>query len=95
MLCFVDELQKKKINKLYTMLPAYCIVLNLPVITLKTCLKQFSNAKDQTLAFKTDYRLMQIKVLQNVPREHSAILTTFIKLPFVFNIFVLSILSGA
>ena len=31
------------------------------------------------------------KVLQNAPREHSAILSTFIKLPFVFKTFVLSI----
>ena len=31
------------------------------------------------------------KVLQNVPREHSAILPIFIKLPFVFKTFVLSI----
>ena len=30
-------------------------------------------------------------VLQNAPREHSAILSTFIKLPFVFKAFVLSI----
>ena len=29
--------------------------------------------------------------MQNAPREHSAILLTFIKLPFVFKIFVLSI----
>ena len=29
--------------------------------------------------------------MQNAPREHSAILLTFIKLPFVINIFVLSI----
>ena len=43
--------------------------------------------------FKTKYRLMQveIKVLQNA--NNSAILLTFIKLPFVIN-FVLSILSG-
>ena len=27
MLCFVDELQKKKINKLYTMLHVYCLNL--------------------------------------------------------------------
>ena len=33
------------------------------------------------------------KVLQNAPR-HSAILLTFIKLPLVIKIFVLSILSG-
>ena len=31
------------------------------------------------------------KVLQNAPREHSAICSTFIKLPFVIKIFVLSI----
>ena len=31
------------------------------------------------------------KVLQNAPREHSAILSTFIKLPFVIKTFVLSI----
>ena len=41
--------------------------------------------------FKTDYRLMQVKSLQNAPREHSAILLTLIKLPSVFKIFVLSI----
>ena len=33
---------------------------------------------------------MQAKVLQNAPREHSAILSTFIKLPFVIKIVVLS-----
>ena len=33
-------------------------------------------------------------MLQNAPREHSAILLTFIKLPFVFKTFVLSTLSG-
>ena len=32
--------------------------------------------------------------MQNAPREHSAILLTCIKLLFVINIFVLSILSG-
>ena len=39
------------------------------------------------LFFKTNYRLMQVK--SNA--EHSAILLTFIKLPFVIGIFVLSI----
>ena len=29
--------------------------------------------------------------MENAPKEHSAILSTFIKLPFVFKIFVLSI----
>ena len=36
---------------------------------------------------------MQVKVLQNAPSEHSAILLTFIKIPFVFKTFFL-ILSG-
>ena len=41
---------------------------------------------------KTDYRIMNVQVLQNAPLEggHSAILSTFIKLQFLF---VLSILS--
>ena len=30
-------------------------------------------------------------MLQNAPREHSAIFLTFIKLPFVFKTFVLSL----
>ena len=45
------------------------------------------HSKDQKLVFKTDFDIMQVK------REHSAILSTFIKLPFVFKIFVLSILE--
>ena len=52
----------------------------------KTCLKQ--PLKDQKLVFKTDYRLMQVKVLQN---EHSGILLACIKLTSVFKAFVLSI----
>ena len=43
------------------------------------------------LVFKAYYRLMQVIVLQNAPREHSTILSTFIKLPFVFKTIVLSI----
>ena len=34
---------------------------------------------------------MQVKVLQNAPREHSAILSTFVELPFVFKTFDFSI----
>ena len=34
---------------------------------------------------------MQVKVLQNAPREHSAILLTFIKLPFIIKTFLLPI----
>ena len=56
----------------------------------KTCIKR-SLKKTEKSGFKTNYRLMQveIKVLQNA--NNSAILLTFIKLPFVIN-FVLSIL---
>ena len=39
--------------------------------------------KEQNLFFKTNYRLMQVKSI--------AILSTFIKLPFVIKIFLLSI----
>ena len=41
---------------------------------------------------KTNYRLMQVKSIAEW--EHSAIFLTFIKLPFVIKIFVLSFLSG-
>ena len=40
--------------------------------------------KDRKLVFETSYRLMQVKHI-------AAILLTFIKLPFVIKIFVLSI----
>ena len=50
----------------------------------KTCVKWLLS-KDQKLVFKTNHRLMQVK------REHSAIHSTFIKLPFVIKIFLLSV----
>ena len=56
----------------------------------KTCVKR-SLSKRPKLVFNTDYRLMQVKVLQNAPK--GAFCNTFdlIKLPFVIKIFVLSI----
>ena len=45
------------------------------------------------IVFKTNCRLMQVKVLQMLQGEHSAILLTFIKLRFVMKIFVLSFLG--
>ena len=45
--------------------------------------------KDEKLVFKTNYHLMQVKSVAEW--EHSAILSTFIKLPFVIKIFVFSI----
>ena len=45
------------------------------------------------LVFKTDYRLMQVRSIAECSKgEHSAILSTFIKLPF--KTFVLYIFSG-
>ena len=41
------------------------------------------------MVFKTNYRLMQVKSIAEW--EHSAILLTFIKLPFVIKVFVMSI----
>ena len=47
--------------------------------------------KDQKLVLKTEYCLMQVKSIADAPKEHSAILLTFIKLSFVIKIFVVSI----
>ena len=44
------------------------------------------------LDFKTNYLLMQVNSIAEC--SHSAILLTFVKLPFVIKIFVLSIFSG-
>ena len=55
----------------------------------KTCVK-WQLSKRPKLVFKTDYRVMQV----NSKREHSAILSTFIKLPVVIKIFVCLFLSG-
>ena len=62
----------------------------------KTCVKR-PLSKDQKLVFMSNCRLMQVKsmfCLHILQREHSAILSTFIKLPFAIKTFVLSILSG-
>ena len=46
--------------------------------------------KDQKLVFKTNYCLMQVKSIAECSKgKHSAILSTFIKLPFGIKIFVL------
>ena len=54
--------------------------------TVKPVLSGHSKRRPK-LVFKTDYSLMQVKSIV----EHSAILSTFIKLPFVIKIFVLSL----
>ena len=60
--------------------------------TVKPVLSGHSKRR-QKLFFKTNYRLMQVKSIAECSkgREHSAILSTFIKLPFVIESFVLSI----
>ena len=54
----------------------------------KNCYKD-----DENLVFKTDYCLMQVKAIIGLENllEHSAILWTFIKLPFVIKIRFLSV----
>ena len=60
------------------------------MITVKPVLGGHSKRRPK-LVFKTDYLLMQVKsIAECSKKEHSAILSTFIKLPFVFKIFVLS-----
>ena len=57
----------------------------------KTCVKR-QLSKRPKLVFKTYYHLLQVKSsAECCKREHSAILSTCIKLPFVIKIFVLSI----
>ena len=56
----------------------------------KTCLKRPLKTKTKNCFFKIDYRLMQVKSIAECSK-HSAILSTFIKPPFVFKTIVLSI----
>ena len=57
----------------------------------KTCFKWPLKKKTKT-DFQDQLSLTAgQKVLQNAPKEHSAILSTFIKLPFVFKTLVLYI----
>ena len=56
----------------------------------KTCVKR-PLSKRPKIVFKTNYRLMQIKSIAMFQGEHSAILSTFIKLLFVIKISVMSI----
>ena len=51
-----------------------------------------NSKRRQKLVFKTDYRLMQVKSIAECSKgEHSAISSTFIKLPSAIKTFVLSI----
>ena len=60
----------------------------------KTCLKGPLKKKARNCYSRQIIAQCRSKVLQNAPREHSAILSTFIKLPFVFKTFVCLFLIG-
>ena len=53
-------------------------------------LQKGHSQKDQKLVFKTNYCLMEVKCIA----EHSAILSTFIKLPFALRSLFCLFLSG-
>ena len=57
----------------------------------KTCLKRLLKKKIKNWFSRPIIAKCSSKVLQNAPKEHSAILLTFIKVPFVFKTLVLSI----
>ena len=59
----------------------------------KTCLKGPLKMETKTWFSRQILAKCRSKVLQNAPREHSAILSNFIKLQFVFKTFILSFLS--
>ena len=58
----------------------------------KTCVKWPLLKRPKSVS-KTNYCSMQVKRNAECSREHSAILSTFIRLTFVIKIFVLSILK--
>ena len=61
--------------------------------TVKLVLRGHSKrTPKQKLVFNTDYRLIQVKGITECSK-HSAILSTFIKLPYSIKTFVLSILK--
>ena len=69
----------------------YMCVLFKNKVTVKPVLSGHSKRRPK-MVFKTDYPLMQVKSTAVCSKgEHSAILLTFIKQPFVFKTFVLSI----
>ena len=60
------------------------------MISVKPVLSSHSQRRPK-IGFEDRLSLNAGQRLQKAPREHSAILSTFIKLPFVFKTFVLSI----
>ena len=68
-----------------------CLLPSDKNVYCKTCLKRPLKNKIKIWFPRPIITKCRSKVLQNAPREHSAILSTFITLPFVFKTFVLSI----
>ena len=67
------------------------MVQNVSLHTVKPVLSGHSKTPPK-MVFNTDYRVMQVKsIAECSKREHSAIFSTFIKLPFSIKTFVLSI----
>ena len=56
----------------------------------KTCFKRPLKKKTNNWFSRLIIAKCMSKVLQNAPREHSAILSTFTKLPFIFVMYILS-----
>ena len=70
------------------------VIKGLQCIYSKTCVKQ-PLSKRQKIGFHNQIWLNAgQKYCRMLQGEHSAVLLTFIKLPFVIKIFVLSVLSG-
>ena len=61
-----------------------------PLVYLDSCAGMATQNEGKKLGFKTNYHLMQVKSIAEC-FEHSAILLSFIKLPFVIKTFVLSV----
>ena len=85
--CISNKPQLGSILYLHTDTDTSCMLICIltPDYTVKPVLSSH-------LKRKTNYRLMQVKSIAECSKEHSAILLTFIKLPFVIKIFVLSFL---
>ena len=75
-----------KMNKLHALI--YSVIV---FIYSKTCVKRQLKHR-QNKEFNNNWKLNEgLKYCRMLPLEHSAILLTCIKLPFVIKIFVLSI----
>ena len=83
--------EEKKVFKILEHLPyMHVSTLNPLYLTVKPVLSNHSN-KDQNWFSRPIIAQCRSKVVQNAFLGHSAILLTFIQLPFVFKTFVLSI----